>query len=274
VLRSAGIAARIVREEVPGVARARLRAIRETGSGLILFVDDDNELAPDFIEVGLAIAAREGSLGCFGGRLLLPDYLRPAAWVQPFLPYLAIKDAGDAVIAGIADHWGAWEPPTAGAFVRREVARAYLLHGEEEPRILDLGRHGRGGLGSCEDSLMMRQARELGLLNAYQPDLRLFHHLDPGRFKLGYLLRLMHAYGRSQVLLEVILARRRGGSLEIPDPYHRIGRFFRVLLSAINQARKRSWRWALATGVHQWTTWRTWRRLRGGPSLSRPDGSL
>src|SRR5215471_17206377 len=38
--------ARIVREEALGLTQARLRGYREAGAGVLVFVDDDNVLAP------------------------------------------------------------------------------------------------------------------------------------------------------------------------------------------------------------------------------------
>jgi hypothetical protein len=234
----------------------------------MLFVDDDNELADDFVTEGLAFLRGRPDLGCFGGRLLLPGSVTPPRWAEPFLPYLGIKDAGPEVISGAAERWGPWEPPGAGFWIRRDQLEAYRSQVEDDERALDLGRRGRGGLASCEDSLMARQSLALGLQNAYNPRLTLRHHLDPGRFRLGYLLRLMRGFGRSQVLLEAILARRRGTRPEIPDPYQSPARFLRVLASAVNQARKRSWRWALGTAVHRWTLWRAWRRQAGPGAYS------
>jgi len=125
-LRARGVAARIVKEPVAGVASARLRAITETGGDWLLFVDDDNELADDFVEIGSRWASQRGDVGAFGGRLLLGERVRVPRWAAPFLPYLAVKDPGDAVITGASLEWGPWEPPGARAFVRRELAEAYL----------------------------------------------------------------------------------------------------------------------------------------------------
>jgi glycosyltransferase involved in cell wall biosynthesis len=263
-LRAAGHPARIVREERPGLTAARLRAIAQTSAPWMLFVDDDNELAEDFVAIGLEFSRSRGDLGCFGGRLLLPDSVKPPRWAEPFLPYLGIKDAGAEVLTGAADRWGPWEPPGAGFWIRRDQLEAYRALLEGDQRAFDLGRRGRAGLASCEDSLMARQSLALGLLNAYQPRLALGHHLDPARFRLGYLVRLMRGFGESQVLLEVILARQRGVGPEVPEYYRHTGHFLRRLASAVNQARKRSWRWALGTLVHQWTSWRAWRRVGAG----------
>jgi len=191
-----------------GNAHARARAVSATDGEWILFVDDDTELAPDYVEQGLRVISDNPGIGCFGGKLLLPDYLKAPKWVQPLLPFLAIKNAGPEPITACVDYWGIWEPPSAGAFVRRPVLERYLSIMIGSNNAHRLGRKGRRSLNSGEDSLMMRGAHALGLAVSYQPSLSLTHHLDPRRFRFKYLLRLMHGYGRSQVILERVLAKQ------------------------------------------------------------------
>ncbi len=238
-VRDAGFCATVKREERPGLVNARLHAIRETRGEWLLFLDDDNELADDFIAEGLRFTSSRPDVGCFGGKLLLPEGLRLPRWAIPFLPYLAIKDAGDEVITGTGERWGPWEPPGAGVFVRRDVAETYRARVEHRPRALQLGRSGRGGLASCEDSLMVRQALRLGLLTAYNPRLSLRHHIDVSRIRVRYLVRLMQAYGTSHVLLESLLS-EEGKPPETPIRYQSPRRFARMLLSEANSARKKS----------------------------------
>lgn len=200
-----GVMARMVLEPQLGIARARLRAITATEGEMVLFVDDDNELTPHYIDEGLEFASRHPNVGCFGGKLLLPPGSRPAAWLKPFLPYLAIKDIGEEPVFGKSAAWGIWQPPTAGAFIRRAVLVSYKQQTERDGNVFKLGRTGKGNLSSCEDALIMSGAFSLGLSNAYNPNLVLFHHLDVQRLNLDYLIRLMYAYGVSNVILESLL---------------------------------------------------------------------
>lgn len=255
-LRAAGLHAALTREEVPGLTRARLHAIRRTRAPWMLFVDDDNELADDFVAEGLAFVASRGDVGCFGGRLLLPEALRPPRWAAPFLPYLGIRDPGDEVITGASMEWGPWEPTGAGFWVRREQLEAYGARLERDPRTLALGRTGRGGLASCEDSLLAREGLRLGLLNAYVPRLSLRHHLDPARFRLRYLCRLMAGYGESLARLDAVL---RDGPLPVPERYRGLG-FLRRLASEVNAARKRSAGFALGLAALHWSARAAYRR--------------
>lgn len=237
-----GLRTRLIREEELGIAAARARAIRETQSRWILFVDDDNVLTFDYLRSGLEFARQHPDVGCFGGKLLLPESIRPARWILPFLPYLGIKDAGEEVLSGCKDEWAPWEPPTAGAWVRRDVLEAYERRIAELGRPAELGRKGRQGLGSCEDSLMMRGAARLGVKSAYVPQLVLFHHLSPHRLKLGYLLKLMHAYGPSHVALE----RALGGNVSVPPYYTDPAKFRKMLWWVFKTESKRSVPFAIA----------------------------
>lgn len=210
-LTAAGLPVRLVREERLGNVHARARAIADSASEWILFVDDDNELAPDYLARGLATIAENQGLGCFGGRLSLPAGAEVPRWLQPLLSFVAIRDYGDTPDVRCEMRDGPWIPATAGAFVRRPVAERYRARVANDPVVASLGRKGRRGLGSCEDTLMMFGACGLGYLSGYQPTLRLTHHLDPRRFTFGYMVRLMYGYGRSLVQLDRLTADERDG---------------------------------------------------------------
>src|ERR1700687_841624 len=64
--------ARHVREDDLGVTPARLRGIRESLGELLVFVDDDNLLARDFLERAVVTARRNPNVAVFGAGVLLP----------------------------------------------------------------------------------------------------------------------------------------------------------------------------------------------------------
>src|SRR6516162_1217058 len=61
---------RHIRENELGLTAARLRGIRESGGDLLVFVDDDNVLAPDFLERAAGIAEQYPFLGAWSGQCL------------------------------------------------------------------------------------------------------------------------------------------------------------------------------------------------------------
>lgn len=204
-LRDKRIACRLIRENRPGIFHARNRAMRESAQPLILWVDDDTEFPPDYVEKCLAIAQHNPDIGCFGGKLLINPCCRYPKWTVPILPWLAIIDRGNEPITKIADQWGPWEPPTAGAVVRRKVIDHYLEFVATLPEDYTVGQVGAKDLLRGEDSLLMRMAHRVNLACSYQPGLHGIHHIDKKRFRLRYLFRLFYGYGRSYVRLERIL---------------------------------------------------------------------
>lgn len=196
---------RVEREPTLGLAAARLRAVAETTAEWVALVDDDTELMPDYLECAQHVIDQNPGLGCFGGKLLLPDYIVPDRWVKPLLGFLAIRDAGDEPITACANHWGVWEPPAAGALVRRPLLERYRAVIEHDKLAYRLGRKGERSFGAGEDSLLMRGAYDLRLSASYQPSLRLVHHIDPERLRFGYLMGLMYGHGRSRIVLERVL---------------------------------------------------------------------
>jgi glycosyltransferase involved in cell wall biosynthesis len=252
-----GVTFRIVKEPRLGIVHARSRAIRETGEQWMLFVDDDNELDHYFVRKGLEIINQHSDLGCFGGKLLLPRYLIPPRWTKHLLPYLGIRDHGNSRITAKANHWGLWEPPTAGAFVRRSLLQLYLDRVNIDDTTHKLGRAGRKSLASCEDSLLMRGAYLADLASSYEPSLVLYHHLDPKRFSFSYFKRLMYAYGKSHVVLESLLGTVQG----VPAYYAGLPALVRLLIWSFLKNVRFSFRHAICMSAYHLGAYAEWKQL-------------
>ena len=193
----------LVREPVLGIISARRKAISQAIAPWLLFVDDDNYLSDDYLEKGYNYAINHDYVGCFGGRLKLTPELRPADWLMPLLPLLAIKDYGDSEIVSWSEVWGPWMPPSAGLFIRNEVASRFIKQINGNLAYDSLGRRGRQ-LNSGLDYMMVRVAPQTGLACAYVPELELYHDLEPSRLTLGYMSRINWAYGRSHAIIRNI----------------------------------------------------------------------
>lgn len=251
------IAARIVFESTQGIINARIRAINESTSDWLLFVDDDNELALDYVEQGIAFFKSNPDVGCFGGKLLLPEHLKPPRWAAPFLPFLGLRDEGEKVISNFSNEYGPWEPPTAGAWLHRSVANEFLRRVDLQPELLLLGRKGTTGLASCEDSLIMRGASVVDLKNAYVPQLVLWHHLDQRKFKMLFLLKLLFAFGSSHMLLESSLA----GKVKNNRCYSSLFRTLLLMKFSFLKNTTKSFVFAVGTALYHYGAYKQYSRL-------------
>ncbi len=198
-----GVAGRIVREDRLGLVYGRLRGLRESRGDVVLFLDDDNVLAPDYLERGLALFAERPLLGNLSGRIL-PRFetTPPPPWLDEFRDSLALRDAGEderfeRIEGTVLRRYPAFAFAGGGAFFRRAAMEDYFA-GMDEARAHFTGRSGKN-LTSGEDNDIVLTLLKRGWEVGYSPRLVL-HHLIPGtRLDPRYLARLNRAISRSWV---------------------------------------------------------------------------
>jgi glycosyltransferase involved in cell wall biosynthesis len=193
-------AVRLVREEELGLTFARLRGIAESAGALLVFVDDDNVLAPDYLEQALAIADRFPMLGAWGGQTIPEFESEPPAWTRPYWSRLAIRRFKRDSWSNLAAHLEI-APCGAGLCLRREVATRYAKVMLEQPQRAKLDRKGRQ-LTGAGDWDMALTACDIGLGMGLFTALRLTHLMPAFRLEEDYLLRLVEAGTYSSLLLQ------------------------------------------------------------------------
>jgi glycosyltransferase involved in cell wall biosynthesis len=78
--------ARHIREHQVGLTFARLRGIKESQAPVLVFVDDDNLLKVDYLEVALNTMRSNHLLGALGAGRILPEFeTPPLAETLPFV---------------------------------------------------------------------------------------------------------------------------------------------------------------------------------------------
>lgn len=185
---------RIIKEPTPGLTAARLCGIAHSSAPLVVFVDDDNVLSPDYLEIASQIAAFHPAIGVFGGRSL-PDFeISPPDWMKPFWANLALHDFDK-------DRWTNQRdfscfPCGAGMCLRREVALCYTDAVRENESKLKLDRTG-GSLASAGDTDIVLDALKAGWGIGKFTKLSLTHIIPKERLTLEYHCRLAHGMGMS-----------------------------------------------------------------------------
>lgn len=192
-----------VTESRLGLIHARAAGIRAASGDTLVFVDDDNILAPDYLNRAKNIAENRPHLGVWAGRSV-GEYERTPGWpVKHHLARLAVRDLGDERIEGPGTSSAIWAPFGAGMAVRSPVAQRFLEVYNSTGGDIPLGRSGRN-LISGEDTFLCRIAARCGYSVSYEPSLRLTHIIPPNRVTLRYLLKLVEAQARSQAILDEV----------------------------------------------------------------------
>jgi glycosyltransferase involved in cell wall biosynthesis len=197
--------ARHVREDEIGLTPARLCGIREGRGELLVFIDDDNVLAPDFLEAAAGISRRYPQLGVFGAGRLEPEFeVPPPAEVKHLLCMLALRTVVTAFWSNNPRDT-ACLPWGAGLCVTRETANNYtkLVEQLNIQKVLD--RRGQRLFGGGDD-LFSWAAAALGKGFGIFPELRITHLISQGRLQRSYFVRLIHDHQFSQAVLHHMLA--------------------------------------------------------------------
>lgn len=176
--------AKRLHEAQPGKVRAFLLGVDEARSPLMVMVDDDNVLAPDYLAQALDLGGRWPQLGAWGG-LLVPEFeAPPPAWAVPHLANLTLYSATRDLWSNHPDAKNV--PPGAGLCFREAVARKYASMVRSDPRRLGLDRCG-ARLTNCGDTDLALTAVDMGLGTGRFTCLSLTHLIPARRLTLEYL---------------------------------------------------------------------------------------
>ncbi|MBV8809769.1 MAG: glycosyltransferase family 2 protein [Acidobacteriaceae bacterium] len=182
-----------------GLSAARRRGMLEANADILLFVDDDNVLAPNYLLEGLKIARDWPQLGTWGSAIIVPEFeIQPAERLTPLLHLLAIREVETARWTNFVQ----WEacPWGAGIFLRRSVADAYRKMSDSEG--LQISDRQGTSLMSGGDAELSYVACSMGLGIGIFPELKVTHLIPKERVTGEYLLRLHEAIRVSTKLLD------------------------------------------------------------------------
>jgi glycosyltransferase involved in cell wall biosynthesis len=195
---------RIIVEPVLGLSHARRRGFLEARGEWLLLVDDDNVLAPDYLENALALFAAHPRVGALGGRVLPEFETAPHPWQAEFFNLLALRDPGPKPLVENlrtadprVDHYPLDSPVGAGMALRRSAAQAWLDHAD--PCALT-DRRGND-LSSSGDNDIVIHVLRAGWDVAYFPELALTHLIPAARLDPAYLARLNRGIQKSWMQL-------------------------------------------------------------------------
>jgi len=170
-----------------GLTPARLCGIRESAGDLLVFVDDDNVLAADYLEAAAKLYSARPDLGVASG-CLLPEYeTPPPAWFGPYESWIAVRRIEASRWSNFFDPRS--EPCGAGMCLRKEIAVKYLNRATASAGQRILGRRGRSLL-SGEDVAITKVAIEMKYSMGQFVELKATHLIPSRRLSEEYLFTL------------------------------------------------------------------------------------
>ncbi len=191
---------RIVKEPKPGLTYARIKGFQESQADLIIMVDDDNILSPDYLLNTYFCFKNNKNLGAVGGKSIPQFDFEPPTWLNQFHSSLALRNLGEEIRIGKWENiYPEFAPIGAGMALRKSALVNYIKKIEvEKDNIID--RQGTS-LSSGGDNDMVIEILKAGWEIAYSPALSLTHIIPLARTDKYYLSKLNRDSTKSWILL-------------------------------------------------------------------------
>jgi hypothetical protein len=181
--------ARVIRAEHPGLAAARRTALEASTGAILVWFDDDNVPAPDYLTHVVALAEARPSVTVWGAGRIDVEFTAPVpAWVERELPptfqerHHLVDDFGHAA------SWASFFPVGSGLVTRRDAVERWAT-AVREGRYSLTGRSG-ARLSAGDDAQIILGAVAAGEMVGVVAAQQLTHLIPPGRCTMAYLKRL------------------------------------------------------------------------------------
>lgn len=193
-------AGKVIVEQHLGLTHARLLGISESTADTLCFVDDDNELDPNYLEEAVKIAISRPYIGCWGGEIVGEFEIPPPSWLSKYLSMLAIRPLK-------RDTWGNSYryddsvPCGAGMCVRRPVVQQYIQNCEQSELRKALDRKGNSAASNGDIDLAYTSI-DMGLGTGRFKSMRMVHLIPASRLQAPYIEKLAEGMAESNIYLD------------------------------------------------------------------------
>jgi glycosyltransferase involved in cell wall biosynthesis len=183
-------------EKKQGAGFARKRAIQETQSPLIGFLDDDNFPYKKWVANAYSFALKHPNAGAFGSQIH-PDWeVEPPINFKRITPFLAITERGNLPL--LYEPKKKILPPAAGLVIRHQ---AWL---ESVPDECVLGGRTNGNMLTGEDLEVLAYIQKSGWEIWYNPEMEIYHQIPHWRLKREYLIPFFRGIGHSRFVTRML----------------------------------------------------------------------
>lgn len=184
---------RIIRESRQGLSFARERGLKEAQHEIVVFVDDDNWLASDYLACAADLMIQHPHVALLGGWIDPLFEAEKPGWFDEVEGIFAVGNKG----ASARVQPPGYTVPGAGMVVRKAALRELATQGFEFTLSDRSGQSLCGG-GDIELNLALQLC---GWQIYYDPRLRLRHFLPQDRLQWKYAHGLIRGMGEAEVFL-------------------------------------------------------------------------
>ncbi len=175
---------RIVKETKIGLSNARNRAIKETDTEWIAYIDDDAILFENYVEIVLK-TIKKYNFVCFGGNYIAKYLETKPKWID------STFGSSQNNIKKIKRIY--FDNIICGCNMVFNKAILIKIGGFPD----NLGMKG-SKIGYGEENYVQKKILEMNLPVGFQPELKIYHIVQPYKYKLTWHLKKIYAHGRAR----------------------------------------------------------------------------
>jgi glycosyltransferase involved in cell wall biosynthesis len=195
--------AAVIKELKQGLTYGRICGFSHAKGDIVIMVDDDNVLTPDYLQLVQSHFNDNLKLGAAGGKIDGKfNGFTPDEWTRQFWEMLAIRNLGDKPLisdASFSKKYPVFAPVGAGMAIRKELLTAYIDTINNQNSVIT-DRIGNS-LSSGGDNEIVINVLKQNFAVGYFPDLVMQHIIPASRFTFSYLARLNYASSKSWITL-------------------------------------------------------------------------
>ena len=183
-------------ETEQGAAFARKRAIKESQSALIGFIDDDNWPEENWVAEAFLFAQKYPKAGAYASQIHGEFEIEPPEKFQRIIPFLAITERGSQPL--LYNPEKKLLPPAAGLVVRKEAWLANV------PKQCILSGRVPGSMICSEDLEVLAYIQQSGWEIWYNPAMEIKHKIPHWRFERDYLIPFFQGIGLGRYVTRMV----------------------------------------------------------------------
>lgn len=200
------ISFRVIRENKEGLIFSRETAIQNSKYDILIFLDDDNLLAQNYLANALEILQQNPKVGIIGGEIFPQYEITPPQWFNNYQYVLAVGKQDN--IAGEVRRekgfvWG------AGMVVRKKVLDELFSAGFKFSKRF----YKEKLIGYADDYELCLFAQLAGYKIYYSDKLKLSHIIPAGKTNFEYLKKNSFMHGYASVMVDSLTHIISAGSL-------------------------------------------------------------
>jgi glycosyltransferase involved in cell wall biosynthesis len=182
--------AKIIRESRQGLTFARMAGFQATRNSLIVFVDDDNEILPSYLDMALNLFAKYPSVGAWGPGNVTVEFIGQVSdWFNTtFRHTFQERHIKNIEYGCVPETWTSFYPIGTGLAIRRDILEKYC-NGVECGALNSSDRKGKA-LSSGGDIQIVWEAVKMGYSAGISPSLNVKHLIPSNRSNVDYVKRL------------------------------------------------------------------------------------